>query len=166
MSRELRIAILVLSDRCSRGEAVDGSGPALAGWLADQGQPEAPITILPDDRNGIEEQLRSWCAKRLFDVILTCGGTGVSLRDVTPEATLAVIDRELPGFGEAMRTESRKKSNHAIISRATAGLKDGTLVINLPGSPRAAVENLAAIWPAVPHCVAKAQGDNDPCAAP
>lgn len=166
MSKVLRIAILVLSDRCARGDTTDGSGPALTEWLAGQGHPVAPITILPDEQAEIEEQLRTWCDGRLYDVILTCGGTGVSARDVTPEATLAVIERELPGFGEAMRAESRQKSNHAIISRATAGLKGGTLVINLPGSPRAAVENLAAVWSAVPHCVAKAQGDDEPCAAP
>ncbi len=166
MNKDLGIAILVLSDRCARGEAADGSGPALVDWLTDQGYPGVPVTIMPDDQAGIEAQLRSWCDDHQFDVVLTCGGTGISTRDVTPEATLAVIDRELPGFGEAMRAVSRKKSAHAIISRATAGLKGGTLVINLPGSPRAAVENLAAVWSAVPHCVAKAQGDDEPCATP
>ena len=159
----MKIVILVLSDRCSRGEATDGSGPALVDWLAERGHAETPVTILPDEREQIEAQLLEWCDGPDVDVILTCGGTGVSPRDVTPEATLAVIERELPGFGEAMRAESRKFSPHAVISRATAGLRNGTLVLNLPGSPNAAVENLAAVWPAVAHCVAKAQGDQKPC---
>lgn len=159
----MKIVILVLSDRCFRGEASDASGPALVDWLEGQGHRDVPVTLLPDDCEQITDQLESWCDDPATDVVLTCGGTGVSPRDVTPEATLAVIGRELPGFGEAMRAESRKFSPHAAISRATAGLRNGTLVLNLPGSPKAAVENLAAVWPAVPHCVAKAQGDQEPC---
>ena len=162
----MNIAILILSDSCSRGEAIDGSGPALAAWLAERGYADVPVTILPDDYEQIKDTLKSWCMAPEVDVVLTCGGTGVSPRDVTPEATRAVVERELPGFGEAMRAESRKVSAHAAISRATAGLRHGTLVINLPGSPRAAIENLAAVWPAVAHCVAKAQGDDEPCGTP
>ena len=166
MSESLRIAVLVLSDRCSRGETIDGSGPALVAWLAEQGHPGVPVTVLPDEQEAIGDRLRRWCDTGAADVIITCGGTGVSPRDVTPEATTAVIERELPGFGEAMRAASRLKSAHAIISRATAGLRGGVLIVNLPGSPRAALENLAVVWPAVPHCVAKAQGDDDPCGTP
>ena len=166
MNNLLRIAVLVLSDRCSRGEAVDGSGPALVNWLAEQGHAGVEVTVLPDDQDAIADQLRRWCDGAAADVIITCGGTGVSVRDVTPEAPSAVIERELPGFGEAMRATSRQKSDHAIISRAIAGLRRGVLIVNLPGSPRAALENLAVVWPAVPHCVAKAQGDDDPCGTP
>lgn len=161
----MKVVVLVLSDRCSRGEANDTSGPGLTAWLAENGCPGADLHLLPDDREPIEAQLRDWCDTGHYDVVLTCGGTGVSNRDVTPEATRAVIERELPGFGEAMRLASLARSPHAIISRAVAGLRGGTLIVNLPGSPRAAVENLEAVWPAVPHCVAKAQGDDRPCAS-
>ena len=162
--RALRVAVLVLSDRCARGEREDRSGPALAAWLAGPGvrQP-VPVTVLADDRPAIAAWLRETCDAGAWDVILTCGGTGVSPRDVTPEATREVLHTELPGFGETMRAASLRTSPHAIISRAVAGLRGGTLVINLPGSPRAAVENLASVWPAVPHLMAKAQGDAGDC---
>ncbi len=166
MSTDLRLSLVVLSDRCSRGEAEDGSGPALVEWLAARGHDGVPVEIIPDECELIAERLRALCDGGDVDVVVTCGGTGVSVRDVTPEATRAVIDRELPGFGEAMRAASAEKSPHAIISRALAGLRGTVLVINLPGSPRAAVENLAAVWPAVAHTVAKAGGDDAPCAAP
>lgn len=159
----MRIAVLVLSDRCAGGQAEDRSGPELLAWLADHGESDATLTILPDDHDAIVSRLRQWCDDGAHDLVLTCGGTGVSPRDVTPEATRAVIDRELPGFGEAMRAASLQVSPHAVISRALAGLRRATLIINLPGSPRAARENLAAVWPAVPHCVAKAGGDQTPC---
>jgi len=160
----MRIEILVASDRCSGGMAEDTSGPALADWLAEQGHPDVAVTILPDERAAIADQLRAWCGT--VDLVVTCGGTGVSPRDVTPEATRDVIEQELPGFGEAMRTASARVSPHAIVSRAVAGLCRGSLVVNVPGSPRAALANLAVVWPAVAHTVAKAQGDDDPCAAP
>jgi len=162
----MKVTVLVLSDRCSRGEATDTSGPTLVSWLADQGHPGAAVHILPDEHDQIAHQLRNWCDSGDHDLILTCGGTVVSPRDVTPEATRTVIERELPGFGEAMRAASRRVCDHAVISRALAGLRGGTLIVNLPGSPRAAVENLAAVWPAVAHFVAKAQGDDRPCAWP
>jgi molybdenum cofactor synthesis domain-containing protein len=161
----LRAAILVLSDKGSRGEREDLSGSALVRFLAENGCPEAALELLPDERGQIAERLRSWCDQGAFDLILTCGGTGVSPRDVTPEATREVITREIPGFGERMRAASLQKSSHAIISRALAGTRGGTLIINLPGSPRAAVENLEAVWPAVPHLIAKLQGDPDDCGA-
>ena len=161
---DLRLRVLVLSDRGARGERADLSGPMLVRWLAEHGLVVTePVTVLPDDRAVIAAQLRSWCDGDQVDVIVTCGGTGVSPRDVTPEATRDVIAIELPGFGEAMRAASLAKSPHAIISRAVAGLRDGTLILNLPGSPRAALENFAAVWPAVAHTVAKAQGDPDEC---
>ena len=163
--KPLRVAVLVLSDKGSRGEREDLSGPALVGFLADRGHPGARLEILPDEQTLIARKLRNWCGDQSVDLILTCGGTGVSARDVTPEATREVITMELPGFGERMRAASLLKSPHAIISRALAGTRDGTLIINLPGSPRAAVENLEAVWSAVPHLVAKLQGDQSDCAS-
>lgn len=161
----LRCAILVLSDRASRGQRIDTSGPALADWLDDNGHPGAAVEILPDE----QERIAAWLARRAdsgeWDVVLTCGGTGVSARDVTPEATRAIIDREIPGFAERMRSVSFASTPRALVSRALAGTRAGTLIINLPGSPRAALENLSAVWPAVPHLVAKLQGDLEDCGA-
>jgi molybdopterin adenylyltransferase len=160
----LRVSILVLSDRCARGEREDGSGPVLAAWLDGRGADVAgPVTILPDDQARIAAWLRETCDGGNCDVILTCGGTGVAPRDVTPEATRSVLATELPGFGEAMRAAGRMTQPRAIIGRGLAGLRGGVLVINLPGSPNAAVENLAAVWPAVAHTVAKAHGDPRDC---
>lgn len=162
---DLRVKILVLSDRCSRGERTDGSGPALAAWLAERGVAAGDVAIRPDDRAAIAGFLQDACDGGAWDLVITCGGTGVAPRDVTPDATREVLDYELPGFGEAMRRASMEKSAHAIISRALAGIRRTTLVINLPGSPKAAVENLAAVWAAVPHAVAKVQGDPSDCAS-
>ena len=137
---------------------------ALAAWLTGRGMIDpVGVTILPDDRGRISAWLRETCDGGACDVILTCGGTGVAPRDVTPEATRSVLAAELPGFGEAMRAAGRPTEPRAIIGRGLAGLRNGVLIINLPGSPKAAVENLAAVWPAVPHTVAKAQGDPDDC---
>jgi len=159
----LRVAILVLSDKGARGEREDTSGPTLRDWVTDQKCDVTSLEILPDERPQIAGRLKDMCDGKACDVILTCGGTGVSPRDVTPEATRDIMDREVPGFGEAMRAASLAKSPHALISRALAGTRAGTLIINLPGSPRAAVENLAAVWGAVPHLVAKLQGDPADC---
>ncbi len=163
-SRTLRACILVLSDKGSRGERMDTSGPALAEFLGERGVEVVRLDILSDERDQIADRLTAWADEPLCDLVVTCGGTGVSPRDVTPEATRDVIDRELPGFGERMRAASLEKSPHAIVSRAIAGIRAGCLIINLPGSPRAATENLAAVWDAVPHAVAKLQGDMTDCA--
>ncbi len=165
-ARPLRVAILVLSDKGVRGEREDLSGPALQTWVTAQGCEVPVLDLLPDERPIIAERLVQYCDQQVADVVLTCGGTGVSPRDVTPEATGDVIERLIPGFGEAMRAASLAKSPHALVSRAMAGTRAETLIINLPGSPRAAVENLAAVWSAVPHLVAKLQGDPSDCAAP
>jgi len=161
---DLKTGVLVLSDKGFRGEREDTSGPALIAFLQEHGIGAARLIVLPDERERIADALVQWADNGQYDLILTCGGTGVSPRDVTPEATLDVINTELPGFGERMRIESLTKSPHAIVSRATAGIRGRTLIINLPGSPRAAIENLAAVWPAVPHTVAKLQGDQADCA--
>jgi molybdenum cofactor synthesis domain-containing protein len=165
-SRTLRAHVLVLSDKGSRGERQDKSGPALHDFLVARGVEVLGTEILPDDKSLIADRIIFLVDANTCDVLVTCGGTGVSPRDVTPEATRAVIDKELPGFGEIMRAASLEKSPHSIVSRALAGIRGDCLIINLPGSPRAATENLAAVWEAVPHTVAKLQGDMTDCAPP
>jgi len=160
----MRAAILTLSDKGSRGERADRSGPGLASWLAERSVEVVRSEIIPDEADLIATRLSAWADSDQFDLILTTGGTGVSPRDVTPEATLRVVDRVLPGFGEAMRARSLAQTPHAMISRAVTGIRKRTLIVNLPGSPRAAVENLEAVWPAIPHAVRKIQGDVADCA--
>lgn len=160
----MKAALLILSDKGARGEREDTSGPALDRWLAEREVRVLHTELIPDDRELIEIKLMGWADSNAFDLILTCGGTGVSPRDVTPEATMHVLDRMIPGFGEVMRARSLAKTPHAMISRAVAGVRGKTLIINLPGSPRGAVENLEAVWAAVPHAVAKIQGDPAECA--
>jgi molybdopterin adenylyltransferase len=160
----MKAAILTLSDKGARGERVDLSGPALRDWLSEKSVNVIHTELMPDEQDQIEALLCNWVYNLHPDLILTTGGTGVSPRDVTPEATRRVLDRELPGFGELMRFKSLEKTPHAIVSRAIAGIRGRTLIINLPGSPKGAVENLEAIWLAVPHTVAKLQGDQSDCA--
>jgi molybdopterin-guanine dinucleotide biosynthesis protein MobB len=162
----MRVALLILSDRGARGERADASGPALENWLGKQGVTVSRCEVIPDETVLITDRLREWADSSAFDLILTCGGTGVSPRDVTPDATLPVLDRLIPGFGEVMRAASLQKTPHAMISRAIAGIRGQTLIINLPGSPKGALENLEAVWPAVPHTVAKLQGDPEECGQP
>ncbi len=160
----MRVAILTLSDRGARGERSDASGPALCEWLTESGATTVRTAVIPDDQALIATTLAAWADSGDYDLILTTGGTGVSPRDVTPEATQQIVERILPGFGEIMRSRSQEKTPHAIISRALAGIRRKTLIINLPGSPKGAVENLMAVWNAVPHTVAKIQGDEGECA--
>lgn len=162
----MKAAILTLSDRCSTGERADGSGPALKSWLEERGVSVTCTEVIPDEAPLISEKLVGWSDSGAYDLILTTGGTGVSPRDVTPEATERVVDRLLPGFGEVMRMESLKKTPHAIISRAVAGIRKNTLIINLPGSPKGATENIGFVWAAVPHAIAKLQGDPEECGTP
>jgi len=164
MVKHFRTGLMVLSDKGFRGEREDTSGPALVAFLADQGVTDVALVILPDERARIADALVQWADNSNLDLIITCGGTGVSPRDVTPEATADVVTRILPGFGECMRAASLAKSPHAVVSRAIAGIRGRTLIVNLPGSPKAAVENLSVVWPAVPHTVAKLQGDRTDCA--
>ncbi len=154
-------AVLTLSDKGSRGERTDESGPAIAEALKGLGEVKY-YDILPDERDLIRERLILYCGK--VDLILTTGGTGLSPRDVTPEATRDVIHREVPGIAEAMRAEGLGKTRNAMLSRAVAGVRGQTLIINLPGSPRAVRENLAAIIDALPHAVEKIKGDPSECA--
>ena len=161
----MKAAILTLSDKGSRGERTDLSGPALRDWLAARGVTVVITALMPDEEGQIAALLLDWVENLAPDLILTTGGTGVSPRDVTPEATRQVVERELPGFGELMRMKSLEKTSHAIICRALAGIRGRTLIVNLPGSPKGAVENLEFIWAAVPHTVAKLQGDPSDCAS-
>ena len=149
----IRFGILTLSDRSSRGEREDASGPALAALIRAENWSVAKELILPDDESTIRSTLLEWADGGEVDVILTTGGTGFALRDVAPEATRAIIQREAPGLAEAMRTESLKKTKHAMLSRAMAGIRGRTLIVNLPGSPKGAVENLQTILPVLPHAV-------------
>uniref|UniRef100_A0A831U6B9 Molybdopterin adenylyltransferase n=1 Tax=Geobacter metallireducens TaxID=28232 RepID=A0A831U6B9_GEOME len=160
----MKAAILTLSDKGSRGERADAGGPALAAWLAERGVETVRTEIIPDEADLISARLAAWADAGDVDLVLTTGGTGVSPRDVTPDATLKVLDRVIPGFGEVMRMRSLQKTPHAMISRAVAGIRGQSLIINLPGSPRGAIENLEAVWPAVPHAVEKIQGDTRDCA--
>jgi molybdopterin adenylyltransferase len=162
----MKAAILVLSDKGSRGERQDTSGPALEVWLAGHGVKVMHTELIPDDEELIVVKLMGWSDSGALDLVVTCGGTGVSPRDVTPEATLKVVERVIPGFGEEMRRASLTKTPHAMVSRAIAGIRGATLIINLPGSPKGATENLAAIWPAVPHAIAKIKGDSADCVPP
>jgi len=160
----VKAGILTLSDKGARGERVDLSGPALTDWLKPKGVETALYEMIPDEEGLITAKLREWADSGSLDIILTTGGTGVSPRDVTPEATMKVLDKVIPGLAELMRFKSLAKTPSAAISRAVAGIRGRTLIINLPGSPKGAVENLEAVWDAVPHAVAKIQGDPSDCA--
>jgi len=157
------VAILTISDRGSRGERDDRSGPALEYWLKEHGVTVATTATVPDEKALISVQLAEWADHGRYELILTTGGTGVSPRDVTPESTTAILDRVIPGFGEVMRLRGLEITPKAMISRAVAGIRGETLIVNLPGSPKAALENLEAIWEAVPHTIEKVLGDTRDC---
>jgi molybdenum cofactor synthesis domain-containing protein len=148
-----QIGILTISDRAARGEYEDRSGPAAADLLrAQTGWQIARQEIIADEFAAITETLTQWCNEGL-DLILTTGGTGFAPRDMTPEATRHVIEREAPGIAEALRAESLKLTRHAMLSRAVAGIRGRTLIINLPGNPKAIAENLQVLLPVLPHAL-------------
>jgi len=149
----LRVGILTVSDRSSRGEREDVSGPALRRLVEEQGWSVTQQSLLPDEEDAIRDLLIDWADGDNLDVILTTGGTGFAPRDVTPEATRAVIGREAPGLAEAMRAASLKVTPHAMLSRIVTGIRKKTIIINLPGSPKGAVENLQVVIPVLPHAV-------------
>lgn len=149
----IRFGILTLSDRSARGEREDLSGPALARLIQAENWSVTKQALLPDDESAIRDLLIEWSDRGELDVILTTGGSGFAPRDVTPEATRAVIEREAPGLAEAMRAASLRITPHAMLSRIVAGIRKRTLIINLPGSPKGAVENLQTVIPVLPHAV-------------
>ncbi len=157
-----RIGVVTLSDKGSQGQRVDESGPIVQGMLAEIGE-VAHALILPDDIESIVSILTEWSDQEQLNLIVTTGGTGLTPRDVTPQATLQVVDYEIPGMAEVMRMESLKKTPHAMMSRAVVGVRKQTMIINLPGSPRAARENLEAVLPALSHALAKLAGDPSDC---
>ncbi len=160
-----RIAILTSSDKGSAGLREDRSGPVIAAALSPLGEIVA-TAIVSDERALIADQLRRWADVDQVDLILTTGGTGLSPRDITPEATLDVIERLVPGIPEAIRANSLTITNRAMLSRATAGTRGRTLIINLPGSPRAVEECLAVIEPVLPHALAILTAREGECARP
>jgi molybdopterin adenylyltransferase len=149
----INIGILTISDMASKGQRQDKSGEAIRDGVAGIKNTLVKYEIVPDEKDIIAERLADWADSGRVDVILTTGGTGLSQRDVTPEATLSVIDRSVPGFAEAMRAKSLEKTPMAVLSRAVAGLRGQCLIINLPGSPKAVRECLEVVLPAVPHAV-------------
>jgi len=160
----ITVAVLTLSDKGSRGEREDLSGPLIATILKPIGADLKYYEILPDEKNMIKKKLMEYCGK--VDLILTTGGTGLAPRDVTPDATSEIIDREVSGIAELMRFEGFKKTRRAALSRAVAGVKANTLIINLPGSPKAVRENLDVILDIIPHAIEKIKGDISECAVP
>ena len=154
MNDQPRVGILTISDRSSRGERPDASGPVIRSFVADRLRwTVAEYKIVPDDRAVIRDTLIDWCDHLRLNLILTTGGTGFAPRDVTPEATRDVIERDAPGLAEAMRADSLTKTPHAMLSRAVCGLRGITLIVNLPGSPKAVRENLDTLAPALPHAI-------------
>jgi molybdenum cofactor synthesis domain-containing protein len=149
----IQVGILTVSDRAAAGDYEDVSGPRIVEILqAETDWSVIQQEVVPDDRDAIAEALIAWAAAGI-DLILTTGGTGFAPRDVTPEATLSVIDRVAPGIAEALRAESIKLTRHAMLSRAVAGLRGRTLIVNLPGNPQAIGESLAVLLPVLPHAL-------------
>ncbi len=165
-SHIIRIAILTASNRASAGIYEDKSGPALE-QLVLQTLPATIIEtcIVPDDRGQISRQLREWADSGNIDLILTTGGTGFTPSDITPEATLDIIEKQAPGLCEVMRAQALAITPHAMLSRAVAGIRGHVLIINLPGSPKGATENLQAVLPALPHAIALLREDESKAAA-
>ena len=158
------VGIITVSDKGARGEREDKSGPAIKEIVASLPAEVKIYEIVPDSKEIIANKIKEFADNRGLDLIITTGGTGVSPRDVTPEATLEVIEKEIPGMAEVMRLEGLKKTPHAMISRAIVGMRHQSLIINLPGSPKAVRENLFAILPALPHALSKIKGDETECA--
>ncbi len=154
----LRAQIFVLSDAVSRSERVDLSGPAVREVLEAAGWQVTAIEVLPDDLDTIQIKLKTLTDADGCDALFTSGGTGVGPRDVTPEATRAVIEKEIPGLAELMRSEGLKKTRRAVLSRGIVGVRNGKLIVNLPGSPRGARESLSSILDLLPHVVDLIQG--------
>ncbi|HUF12888.1 MAG TPA: MogA/MoaB family molybdenum cofactor biosynthesis protein [Longimicrobiales bacterium] len=159
MSGSLRIAILTVSDGVTRGDRRDESGAALESWAAEQGHVVAHRGVVPDDRAAIGPVLSDLCDSGAIDVVLTTGGTGFTDRDVTPEATMDVIERLVPGISEALRASGARQTPYAWLSRGIAGIRGRTLVVNLPGGTRAVVDGTIVLDPLLPHAVQLLRGE-------
>ena len=159
-----KAAVITVSDRCSRGERPDEGGPLVASLLRDAGYDIVHTEIIPDEADEIKSAIIKIADGHIADLLVTTGGTGFAPRDVTPEATLAACEKTVPGIPEAMRYASMQVTNRAMLSRSQAGIRKGTLVINLPGSPKAAKENLEAVLPALDHGLTMLQGEPSDCA--
>lgn len=165
VEQRFAIGVLTLSDKGARGEREDESGRLIGELVAQLGD-VVRYQVIPDEQEQISAVLVSWSDEQDLDLILTTGGTGLSPRDRTPQATAAILDFEVPGMAEAMRAASLQKTPHAMISRALVGVRGRTLIVNLPGSPKGVKENLQVLLPALPHALAKLQGDPADCAQP
>ncbi len=154
MGNIIRVGVLTVSDRCSRGEQQDLSGPAIQDALPQDGFVVALQAIVPDDKKAIAETLRRWCDDYACDVILTTGGTGFSPRDVTPEATAKVVERQADNLSQYLLLEGLKHTPFAALSRGVAGTRGRTLIVNLPGSPAGAGDGARSLLPLLPHTVA------------
>ena len=159
----IRAGILTVSDKGFRGEREDKSGEVIRKILEGIGAEVLRYAVVPDEIPDIRESLREWADRDGLDLILTTGGTGFWQRDVTPEATVQVLERRAPGISEAIRAEGRKKTPHAILSRGAAGIRGRTLIVNLPGSPRGAGESLEIVLPALLHGIGILRGDAREC---
>ncbi|VAX42689.1 Molybdopterin adenylyltransferase [hydrothermal vent metagenome] len=155
MNPPAKIGIVTVSDRASRGEYEDRGGPAIQNYLAEvlTSSWEAVTCVVPDEQTIVEETLIHLCDNEGCSLVITTGGTGPAPRDITPEATEAVCEKMMPGFGELMRKVSLEKVATAILSRQTAGIRGNTLLLNLPGQPKAIAECLDAVFPAIPYCI-------------
>ena len=149
----IKTGILTCSDKAANGERIDTSGPAIKKIVKQLNYKILKYEIVPDDKKIISKKLKKWSDKIKLDLIFTTGGTGLASRDVTPDATKKIIDREVPGFSEIMRVEGFKHTKHAILSRGISGIRKKTLIINLPGSEKAVKENLKIILPSIPHAI-------------
>lgn len=162
----IKVGVITISDKGSRGEREDLSVEEIKKLIPRLSGQISAYTIIPDEESIIIETLIAYADKEKLDLILTSGGTGLSPRDVTPEATQRVIEREVPGMAEAMRMESLKKTPLAMLSRAVVGTRGRSLIINLPGSPRGVRESLSIVLPAIPHALEKLHGDPTECGSP
>lgn len=158
----ITVAVLTLSDKGSKGEREDLAGPLIREMITGMGATVEYYEVIPDEKDLIKEKLMDYSKK--VDLVLTTGGTGLSPRDVTPEATLEVIDKEIPGIAETMRSAGLEKTKRAMLSRAVAGVRGNTLIINMPGSPKAVKEGLEAIMDVLPHAIEKIKGSTEDCA--
>ncbi|WP_054741138.1 molybdopterin adenylyltransferase [Cellulosilyticum ruminicola] len=162
----IRVGIITVSDKGSRGEREDKSGPVIKEMVEAQDFKVVDYIILPDERDQLSQTMKTWCDEKRVDLILTTGGTGFAKRDCTPEATLDIVEKRVPGIPEAMRYYSLQITPRTMLSRAAAGIRKDTLIINLPGSPKAVRENLEGIMGSLQHGIEILIGSASECAMP